>query len=176
MKVKKRTVWFLTLFSLAAVISVYYLFDGEQNFAISTIFSDKSLEDVTLTSLSESVAVNSESDLFQQIRMELSNERSQLKEQYTQKIASTDYTAEEKNAAFNEMNALIEQQSSEATLEMLIQSLGYTDSLVRIDRGKVDVTVIADEMTNAKANEIIYIVKSELEDAQNVTVKAQPSY
>lgn len=66
----------------------------------------------------------------------MSNERSQLREQLTQKMASDEYTAEEKSAAFDEMNALIEQESNEAMLEMLVKSLGYSDALVRIDDKK----------------------------------------
>ena len=175
MAVKKRTVWFLTLFSLAAVISVYYLFDGNEKLTISTMFTDKSLDDIALDSLPEPV-VHSESELFEQMRMELSNERSQLREQYTQKIASNDFTVEEKNAAFNEMNALIEQESAEAMLEMLIQALGFSDTLVRIDGAQVNVTVLADELSKQQANEIIYIVKTEVDELYNVTVKAQSPY
>lgn len=99
MKVKRRTIWLLTLLSLAAVISVYYVFEPNRNVDLMTIFTDGTLEETTLTNVDEELktpTVSSESHLFDDLRMEIANERSQLKEQLTQKIASDDLSAEEK--------------------------------------------------------------------------------
>lgn len=177
MKVKRRTVWLLTLLSLAAVISVYYVFEPNRNVDLTTIFTDDTLQETTLTGVTEEeiTTTTSESYLFDEMRMEVSNERDQLRTQLTDKIASDDYTAEEKSAAYNEMNALIAQESSESMLEMLIESIGYSDALVRISDEKVAVSVLTDELSSAQANEIIYIVKSEIEDAQ-VTVNPESNY
>ena len=178
MKVKRRTVWLLTLLSLAAVISVYYVFEPDRNVDLTTIFTDDTLQETTLTGVDdeEITATTSESYLFDEMRMEISNERSQLRDQLTQKIASDQYTAEEKNEAFNQMNALIEQESSEAMLEMLIESLGYSDALVRVNDDKAQVTVLSDEISKQQANEIIYVVRSELEEISDVTVNVQSNY
>ncbi|RKJ19979.1 SpoIIIAH-like family protein, partial [Butyricicoccus sp. 1XD8-22] len=74
------------------------------------------------------------------------------------------------------MNALIKQESSEAMLEMVIKSLGYSDALVRIEGEKAQVTVLTDELTTQQANEIIFKVRSELEEVQEVSVNPQTSY
>lgn len=175
MRVRRRAVFFLTFVSLAAVISVYYVLERPTNFDVTTIFSGDSLDDTVLTSVSDEV-VKTDNYLFDEIRLEQTNERSQLKEQLTDKIASDSLTAEEKNQAFNEMNELIKLESNETTLEMLIKGLGYTDALVRIDQGKASITVMSEDLTREKANEIIYLVKSEMNDLQNVTVSKQASY
>ncbi|MGN7478363.1 SpoIIIAH-like family protein [Solibacillus silvestris] len=176
MKVKKRTVWLLTLVSLVAVISVFYIFEGNNTPNILTIFSDDTIEETDILGVNQNMTqpVNSESDLFQEVRLEQSNKRSQLREQLTQKIGSDQTTAEEKNAAFNEMDELIKLESSEAMLEMLIKSIGYSDALVRIEDEKVSVTVMSDEVSKQQANEITYIVRSELDDYVNVSVKFEP--
>ena len=179
MKVKRRTVWLLTLLSLAAVISVYYLFDPARDVDLSTIFTDGSLEDTTLTGVDDDKLQTATSDsyLFEELRMEMSNKRDQLREQLTQKMASSEYTVEEKNEAYNEINALIEQESSEAMLEMLIEALGYSDALVQVESGKVGVTVLTkDNITSKQANEIIYTVRTQMEDISDVTVKASSNY
>lgn len=176
MKVKRRTVWFLTLLSLAAVISVYYLFEPSNKIDFTTIFSDGDLDETVLTGVDDSKAVESDSYVFEEMRMEVDNERSQLRDQLTAKMASEQFTAEEKNEAYNEMNELIKLDSSEAMLEMLIKSLGYSDALVRIEGEKVAVSVMTNEISTAQANEIVYIVKSELENAVDVSVKPQSSY
>ena len=175
MKVKKRTVWFLTLVSLVAVISVFYIFeDNTPN--ILSIFSDEAINETDILGVNQNLTqpVNSESDLFQEVRLEQANKRSQLKAQLTQKIASDEYSAEEKNTAFNEMDELIKLESSEAMLEMLIKSIGYSDALVRIDEEKVMVTVMSDEISKQQASEIMYIVRSEFNDYVNVQVKFEP--
>ncbi len=180
MKVKRRTVWLLTLFSLAAVISVYYLFEGNRDVNnFSTVFTDDPLEETTLTGLDQitNTSTSTESYLFDELRMELSNERSQLRTQLTNKIASNEATSEEKNAAFNDMNELIKQESSEAMLEMLIKSLGYSDAFVQVDADKVQVKVLTDaELSTQQANEIAFMVRKEVEDISNVSVAAQSNY
>lgn len=177
MKVKRRTVWLLTLFSLVAVISVYYIFEPNEKLNLATIFTDDTLEQTTLTGVESKGNINTESHLFEDMRMEIANERSQLKDQLTQKIGNEKTTAEEKNEAYDKMNELIKQESSEAMLEMLIKSLGYSDALVRVEEDKVAVTVLTnEEISKKQANEIIYIVKSELENAGNVVVNTQSNY
>lgn len=178
MKVKRRTVWLLTLLSLAAVISVYYVFEPNRNVDLMTFFTDDTLKETTLTGVDEEkvTTTTSESYLFEELRMEISNERDQLREQLSTKIGSDQYTAEEKNEAYNEMNALIGQESSESMLEMLIKSLGYSDALVQVTSDKVDVTVLTDEISKQQANEIIYIVRSELEEITDVSVKVSSNY
>ncbi|MFF5995433.1 SpoIIIAH-like family protein [Lysinibacillus sp. KU-BSD001] len=177
MKVKKRTVWFLTLVCLTAVISVYYLFERPSNFDFTAIFTDDSLEGAILTGVDEAEkAVQTDSYVFEEIRMEIDNERSELRTQLTTKMASDQSTAEEKNEAYNEINALIELESSEAMLEMMIEGLGYTDALVRLEGDKANVTVLTEEISTEQANEIVYLVKNEMDKMIHVTVNPQTSY
>lgn len=175
MRVRRRAVFFLTFVSLAAVISVYYFFERPVNLDVTTIFSRESLDDTILTSVSDEV-VKTDNYLFDEIRLEQSNERSQLRQQLTEKIASDTLSADEKNKAFNEMNELIKLEANESTLEMLIKGLGYTDALVRLDKEKASITVMSEELTREKANEIIFLVKSEMDELQNVTVSKQATY
>lgn len=179
MKVKKRTVWMLTLLSLVAVISVYYVNEpNNMPFDGLTIFSDEK-NDAMLTeeaTSDESVTpVYAESALFEELRMEVLNKRSEQRAQLESKIASNEMSADEINEAYNAMEDLTVRDSTEGMLEMLIRSLGYTDALVQTETGKVNVTVIADELGKSEANEIIHIVMKQWEDAKNVTVSFQPA-
>lgn len=176
MKVKKRTVWLFTFVSLVAVIAVFYIFEDKNTPNILSIFTDETIDSADILGVNQNgtQSVNSESNLFQEVRLEQANKRSQLRTQLTQKAASDQTTAEEKNAAFNDMDNLIKLESSEAMLEMLIKSIGYDDALVRIDGEKVTVTVMSDEVSKQQANEILYIVRSELDDYVNVSVDFEP--
>jgi len=176
LKVKRRAVFFLTLVSLAAVISVYYLFERPADFDVSTIFSRDTLDDTTILTGITDDKTETDNYLFDEIRLEQSNERSQLRTQLTEKIASDDLSPEEKNEAYNEMNELIARESNESTLEMLIKGLGYSDALVRIDNSKATITVMSEELTREQANEIIYLVKSEIGEVMNISVSKQSSH
>lgn len=176
MKVKKRAVWFLTLLSLAAVISVYYMTDqAAKPFDGIAIFSDDALEDVALddnaTAEDGQTPVFAQSYLFEELRMEVQNQRSELNEQLTTKIMSDDLTAEEKNEAWSQMEDISRRSSGEAMLELLITSLGYPDAFVKIEDNKVTVRVVAEDgFSKAQANDIIYTVRSEWEEARHVEV------
>lgn len=93
MRVRRRTVWFMTLLSLVAVISVYYLVDPAKQFNGLTIFTDDTLQQTAVTGVTDQKATNditqevsSPSHLFEEMRMQVSDERSQLREQLTQKL------------------------------------------------------------------------------------------
>lgn len=174
MKTNKRTVWFLTLLSLVAVISIYYMkgkapmsFDGIQ------LFTDEKTETVKVTDSTndDKTPVFAKSYLFDEMRMEVSNERSKLKEQLETKVTSSEYTAEEKNAAFDEMAKLSKLESTEALMELEIKAMGYPEAFVRSENGKVKVTVLSTEgHSTAMADEIAKYIKANWEEARTVMV------
>ena len=159
------------------VPKIYFIVEDKNTPNLLAIFTNNTLDEAEILGVSQdgSQTVTSESEMFQQVRLEQGNKRSQLREQLTQKIASAQLTPEEKNTAFNEMEELIKLESSEAMLEMLIRSLGYPDALVRIDEQKIAVTVMSDEIVSKQqANDIVYIVRTEMDDNVNVTVNTEP--
>lgn len=175
MRTNKRTVWFLTLLSLVAVISIFYINKkAPMNFDGISIFDNAS----NPAEIAEKVGgddkqqpVFAESYLFENMRMEVRNERSQLQDQLTTKLNAAE-DSKEMNAAFDEMEKLVKQESAESLLEMQIKALGYTDAFVRTEGGNVDVTVLSEDGISAKqANEITYLVMSNWEEAREVKVE-----
>ena len=175
MRTNKRTVWFLTLMSLVAVISIYYIkekapmpFDGIQ------IFSSDMTETADVPKKGDAdkqTPVFATSYVFEEMRMAVRDERSKLQEQLDAKMTSADYTAEEKNEAFEEMSQLTKRDSAEALLELQIKALGYPEAFVRTEGGDVKVTVLSTEGHSAKlADEITQYVLASWDDAQKVQV------
>ena len=177
MRTNKRTVWFLTLLSLVAVISIYYVnkkapmpFDGIQifeNAPNSAVVKEKTDE-------SDQKPVFAESYLLEEMRMEVRNERSKMNEQLLTKINSADYTAVEKNGAFDEMALLTKRDSAEALMEMQIVALGYPDAFVRTDGNIANVTVLSEDGHSLEqSNEIVHLVMSSWGEAKKVFVDFQ---
>jgi len=172
MNIKKRSVWFLTLFSLVAVVTVFYVSDRPSPFDGIALFSDDTLDGVGLveTSSTNEEAIVSKSNAFEEMRMEVTEKRSQLRDQLTTKVGSNEFTAEQKDEAYNQIEELVKIDSTEAMLELIIKSLGYDDALVRIEEADVLIDVVSNEQSTKKASEIIYAVKREWPKAYNVEV------
>jgi len=178
MKANKRTVWFLTLLSLVAVVSIFYMTNDNSKMPFDglALFGDKEPTiDVTsdkLDGTDEQKPVFAESYLYEDMRMTVSNERSHLIEQLTMKVTSADYTAVEKNDAFDEMAEITKRNSIEALMEMQIKALGYLDAFVQTDSEIVNVKVLTlDGQSSKQAEEITHLVMTSWGDARNVSVK-----
>lgn len=173
MNIKKRSVWFLTLISLVAVITVFYVSDKPSPFDGLKLFSDETLENVDLveTSATNEETFASNNNAFEEMRMEVENKRSLLREQLTTKVGTNDFTADEKADYFAQIQELTNVDSAEGMLELIIKSIGYDDAFVRIDDTKVQIDVVASELSAQQANEIIYAVKQEWPKAYDVSVK-----
>ena len=176
MKAKKRTVWFLTLLSICAVVAVFIIADPTRDFSLETIFTNGSLDGTTIGLDDDQIPVTTDNHLFDQMRMELNNERSQLREQYLDKINSKLISAEEINEAYDLLTYLTEQESQEAMAEMQIKSMGYADAFVKVDEDKINVTVMSDELSKEKINEIVYMMKTEINESASVTVNFKSEY
>lgn len=174
MKAKKRTVWLLTLLSISAIMVVYYISNPTSDITLQTIFSNQTLDETKIGG--DAIPVTTDNHLFEQMRMELSNERSKLREQYLSKIASDQVSAEEKSETFNLLNYLIEQESQEAMAEMQIKAIGYADAFVKVEPEKISVTVMGEELSKEKVNEIVFLVKKEIDESAQVFVSVKSDY
>lgn len=164
----RKSSWLLAILTLVAVISVYYLMDPTKQSQREIALKEDTDQKAKIQSVTKEVS--SPSPLFEETRLQVSNERNQLRQKLTQQITSDGYFAEEKNKASIEIDTINKEESTETMLEMQIKALGYPDALVRIEREEVSVTVMAKELSKYQANEIIYLVKKECEGT-NVQIK-----
>ncbi|WP_371925084.1 SpoIIIAH-like family protein [Halobacillus sp. A1] len=179
---KKQTVWLLTMLSLLIVLSVYYMTspdNGEMAFIQDDQWEEGENVDVNGEGegTSEDVVTSdfTAEELFASIRLETQSERDQKTEQLSEIVASSEYSAEEKNEAMEEMETLQETSSKESILENTIRaSIPYEDVLVRAEDEVIQVTVKADELTKAETREIMQMVSDEF-GQMRVEVKFQPS-
>lgn len=185
MLLRKQTVWLLTMLSLVAVLSVYYI-TTPQDTAVNqeqdtqttkekTNTDTNSSKDATENEESSTVITNESSDsIFEAMRIDLNDERSRQKEELTNKVASSDLSEEERVEAHAQIEALAEMSTKEDMLETMIIALGYKDALVRADGDQIQITVKADKQDAGAANEIIQMVTKEIGKTNAVAVEFQP--
>lgn len=185
MLLKKQTVWLLTMLSLVVVLSVYYLTAPEENAADLTTTEEQkenkteskteSKEDKETSSNEAGSSVTIASgDEFEALRMQIEDERAKLNEELTVKMGDTELSAEERDDAYAKIEQLSETKVKESIIENLIVAMDYNAALVRVDGTDVKVSVKADKQTKTEANNIIRLVRKEVENAQNVVVNFQP--
>lgn len=189
MLLKKQTVWLLTMLSLVVVLSVYYLTSPDQSSNPTatkeeeqskqeTAKSDATKETAETTDSDETskVTISSEDDEFEALRMNIQDERAKMNEEYTTLLEDTDLSAEKRNEAIEAMDQLSDANITESILETAIMQLDYAAALVRIDGKKVNVTVKTEKtLEPVAAAEIMNIVETELDDAEDVAINFQPT-
>ncbi|PEA56292.1 stage III sporulation protein AH [Bacillus pseudomycoides] len=170
---KKQTVWLLTMLSLVIVLSVYYVMTPDNKTKVVTTSlgegakekqsSEKETSKKEIGKNEGKVTSHSASDdSFTALRLKMEDQRSEVKEKLQDVMNSTNASAEERNKAKNEFDALTDLAAKETLLETLIKSEGgYKDTLVRKDGNDIKVTVKAAKLSAKEANKIIQLVKSE---------------
>ena len=160
--INKQKLWFLTLFSLILVLSVYYVTMPSNLLSVSDI-----KEDTTPT-------INIEETNMLDVLKEENNEQVAKEIESLRKIiVNTDTPIEEKNIAYEKIQKLEENKGKEQKIVSLIkEKLGF-DTYVEIKNAKVNVVVSNKEHSYKIANDIIKLVSSSFNSDKSVTVKFQ---
>ncbi|KAB7669978.1 SpoIIIAH-like family protein [Bacillus sp. B1-b2] len=181
MLLKKQTVWLLTMLSLVVVLSVYYITspDSQLNEFATTDESKENAqsEEVAEESKGDSTVTTTDSEaVFEQMRLDMMEKRDQQKEELVTIQGSSEKTAEEKNAATEKIEELQEITDNEKIMESLIKAENYEDVLVQTsENGTVNVTVKAEELSAEAANDIVQLVRKNMDAPNaNVAVKIDP--
>ncbi|MDF2858222.1 MAG: stage sporulation protein [Neobacillus sp.] len=189
MLLKKQTVWLLTMLSLVVVLSVYYITSPEQKTnelaGVEEEVKNEQEQAATKTETktdsegqdTDSIISQAAGDEeFEALRLKLEEQRSEMKEDLSAVVATTDLPADERSEAMDQMKKLNQTAQKEQMLETLIRASGYEDALVRADGDKVMITVKSNkEHSKAAANDIIKRVKKEIGSTNYVAVEFQPA-
>lgn len=104
------------------------------------------------------------------LRENLRNERSIEAATYDAIIASSEASIIEKNQALKSKETISDLTEKEVLLEVEVMTLGYTDCFCHATASGVDVLVVSAELTQTQALEIIKLVLSKFDAAENVVV------
>lgn len=165
--INKQNLWFLTLFSLILVLSVYYITMPNDllSKAVSTEEKEKKNEKVeeTVEEISSLTAM----------RVSLEEERQGMMDDLQEQLTSDAISSEEKNNAYEQLKYLNTLQSKEEELEKQIKKEFKLDSFVKIDNTNISVVCVSSKHDNGLANDIMRLIQSGYEDKMYITVKFQ---
>lgn len=168
--INKQSVWFVTLFSLILVLSIYYVTMNDNSLA--------SILENTSNTTTTSAPVNSEieeSSLLVSLRVEEDEAVLEEMENYQSVLLDTTTTTEEKNNAYNSLMALNQKKSDEEKIEKTIKETYKLDSFAKVKDDTISITIASSEHSTSLANNIIRTVQELFENQKYITVKFQTS-
>ncbi len=164
--INKKSLWFLTLFSLILVLSVYYI-----TMPSDLLLTNNSAYEEEVNNSNGSSPVIKESELLVAMRVELEEERSIKKSDLQGLLTNNEATAEEKNEALEELKYLNFLSGQEESLEAKIKSEFNIDSFIEIDGNQITVVAIKKEHDKDLANKIMRSIQSAYNEKIYITVK-----
>lgn len=160
---KKQKLWFLTLFSLILILSVYYITMPTESLTVSKT-SDASSEE-------QEVVKVTEEDVLTALQIEIDDERAALAAEYNEVLTNKETTTEEKNNAYNGLKELDKIKAKEEELENKLKENFKLDSFIKIDSSSISVTIKKKEHDYSLANKIMRSVQEEFEEKMYISVK-----
>lgn len=159
--INKKNLWFLTLFSLVLVLSIYYVTMPSEIF-------DSKLEN---KEIDKSTLFIEESSVISALKVEdettVKEKMNNLKEKLTNKEVST----KEKNEAFEELKLINKNSSKEETLESKIKESCSCENFVKIDGDNIRVVLDSSDSSATTANNIMRLVQKEFDEKMYISVK-----
>ena len=164
--INKKNIWFLTLFSLILVLSVYYITMPSD--MLLNIDTEKVDEDS-----SEVIEEVSESTILVALRVEGEEQYLEELNSLQEVLNSASATIEEKNNAFEQMKNLNNKKSEEESIANQIKKEYNYDSFVKIDGDQIRVVIDGDKHDTKVANTIMRLVQKNYENKMYISVKFQ---
>lgn len=162
--ISRQGLWYLTLFSLILVLSVYYITMPNDLLKSSSTKTDEQ-EEVTTTV--------EEVDSLLALRVSLEEERQSSIDDLQEQLVSDVLGTEEKNNIYEQLKYLNEIQSKEEDIEKKIKNNYNVSCFVKIDNSNAEVVCVSNEHDNTLANNIMRLIQSEYKNKMFVTVKFQ---
>ncbi len=170
--INKQSLWFLTLFSLILVLSVYYITMPNELLLTNNGKTEKTNSEVSSNTEEKDTNVTiQESETLVTMRVMLEEERDKKVEELKTTLTSEASTPTEKNDAYEQMKVINELKAKETTIEEQIKNNFSLDSFVKIDGNNVKVVVVKNDHDSNLANQIMKKVQENFSEKVFVTVK-----
>ena len=167
--INKQGLWFLTLFSLILVLSVYYITMPNEIFK-SEIVTDSSKEAVKEEKKTEKV--NSQNTSYiETLKVELDSERSEVLDTLQSILNDKSKSSEEKNKAYEQMKEINSIKASEDSIIKKIKEEYSLNAYVKQEDNQVEVVVEGKDHDVKLANKIMRTVQKEFNNHMSISVK-----
>ena len=161
--INKQNLWFITLFSLIMVLSIYYLTMSDDTLSTLNVSTDESG--------ATDIVISEENDTL--VALKVADEEALLArmEELENILLSDVATLQEKNDAYEELQTLNKTESEKETIAKLIKDQFKLDSVVKIENTNITITIASTTHDAELANNIIRSVQELYDSDRYITVK-----
>ena len=157
--INKKNLWFLTLFSLVLVLSVYYVTMPSELLMANEMAQEDTDIKIEETSIIETLRTEDNANTLEEIN--------KLKAT----IAADNSKAEDKNKAFDALKILNQISSQEELLEEKVKNNHSLDSFVKIDGDQIRVVINSDKHSSSLANEIMRTIQDNFDTKKYISIQ-----
>ena len=162
--INKQSLWFITLFSMILVLSIYYVTMKDNTLATLKSMDDNAqAEEVNVTSSSALVALRVADDEAVLAEME----------QLQTILLDESSTIEEKNNAYESLQTINANKGKESEIEEKILSEYNLESFVKVKNDRINITIGSNEHDAKLANKIMTTVQKLYDTKMYITIKFQ---
>ena len=161
--INKQNLWFLTLFSLIMVLSIYYL--TMSNDTLSTLNVNADTKEET------NLVISEENDTLIALKVASEEEFLARMEDLENILLSDVATIEEKNDAYEQLQTLSKNENEKETISQKIKDEFKLDSVVSIQNNTITITVASKKHDTTLANNIIRSIQRLYQENKYITVK-----
>lgn len=166
--INKQSLWFLTLFSLILVLSVYYI-TMPNDLLVSK--DNKEVVEKTSKEIDNNQAVIKENELLVTMRVNKEEEREEQIKNLRTKLTDEETSSDEKNSCFEQIKYITNLNTKEKALEEKIKKEFDLDSFVKIDNNNIKVVAVKSDHDINLANNIMKSIQQEFENKVTISIQ-----
>ena len=165
--INKQKLWFLTLFSLILVLSIYYITMP------SSVLKDIKNASKTVSATNNSNITLSESDALTALRVEQDEEDEKEIASLQEVLQNEKSTTDEKNNAYESLKDINTNKGKVENLEKKLKEKLKLNTFIKIKDKEIKVVVDKKEHSEKIANNIMRLIQEEYKEPMYITVKFQ---
>lgn len=160
----KQNLWFITLFSIVLILSIYYI-----------SIPNNLLEEYTSSSgdSNNTSEVVNESSILVSLRVQDDEETLNAINELNTILLDKNKSKEEKNTAYESLKSINETKGLEEQIETMLKDEFKYDSFVKISKDQINIVISSSEHNKDIANNIIKKVQSMYNTKKYITIKFQ---
>lgn len=160
----KQNLWFITLFSIVLILSIYYI-----------SIPNNLLEEYTNSSgdSNNTSEVVNESSILVSLRVQDDEETLNTINELNTILLDKNKSNEEKNTAYESLKSINETKGLEEQIETMLKDEFKYDSFVKISKDQINIVISSGEHNKDIANNIIKKVQSMYNTKKYITIKFQ---
>lgn len=160
--INKKNLWFLTLFSLVLVLSVYYV--TMPNELLQSVSDEEIIDGEKEVSVSEL-------DVIETMKIEDTEEVNQQIAELEETLTDLTISTDEKNEAYEQIKSINENSGKEESIEKSVKEQYKCDTFAKIEKTEVRVVVDNCEQSKTLANNIMRLVQKNFDTKMYISVQ-----